>query len=220
MTQIYSDWADSSWFIISSSNSPIILSSICQYLNRGTLKNISCGACSGALITSDGSHIIIVIVHINIPRLCIIELITQSLQTGNDSWCISRRRVFASKFLRSTKIFIYIFIYFVFIASTIINDRAVCYFARNQLKIFKLVFFNLISCLVLTCLFFIAGCKKEPKEEPTPEPIEVCYYEFFGPVEPGLWINLSYDEKVIIINNEEKLKTFLNSGINIWCWFF
>ena len=52
-------------------------------------------------------------------------------------------------------------------------------------------------CLMLFGVFFIAGCKKEPKDEPTPEPIEI-YYECLTSMDFLGWKNLNYDEKVII----------------------
>jgi hypothetical protein len=73
-----------------------------------------------------------------------------------------------------------------------------------------------ILCLVLTCLFFISGCKKDndPIEKPIPCPVDIHYDEYQAHVPLSAWINLNYDEKVIIINSEEKLKTYLDPNVN------
>ena len=71
-----------------------------------------------------------------------------------------------------------------------------------------------ILCLTLTGLFFITGCNKEkdndPIDNPIVKPTDIEYTDYLAHIDLSDWINLNYDEKVIIINNDEKFKTYIN----------
>jgi hypothetical protein len=78
-------------------------------------------------------------------------------------------------------------------------------------------------CMILTGLFFIAGCKKNDPiisgsgpgdggEEPE-YPIEIPFTEY-SLAETCQWTNLAYDEKVIIINSDEELSQYIVACAN------
>ena len=73
---------------------------------------------------------------------------------------------------------------------------------------------TMLCFILLTGLFFITGCKKEnenepPIDKPTLNPIEIQWYEYQACIPLNGWINLNYNEKVIIINSKEKLDNYI-----------
>jgi len=81
-------------------------------------------------------------------------------------------------------------------------------------------------CLMLTGLFLVAGCKKDDPvisggsgtggEGEEPEyPIEVPLTEYFlGETFYRYWINLDYDEQVMVINSTEQLEYYIFCDAN------
>jgi hypothetical protein len=67
-------------------------------------------------------------------------------------------------------------------------------------------------CMMLTGLVLLAGCKKDNKKDDTPPeseyPIEIPFTEY-SLAENCQWTNLAYDDKVIVINNDETLKQYV-----------
>jgi len=71
-------------------------------------------------------------------------------------------------------------------------------------------------CVILSGLFLVAGCKKDPVtsgggdpgggEEPE-YPIEIAFEEYS--LETCQWTNLAYDDKVMLINSDEELERYI-----------
>ena len=61
-------------------------------------------------------------------------------------------------------------------------------------------------CLILTGLFWVAGCKKDDKKEDS-YPRDIPFTEYS--LEICQWTNLAYDDKVILINSDEELENYI-----------
>jgi hypothetical protein len=67
-------------------------------------------------------------------------------------------------------------------------------------------------CMIMTGLFFIAGCKKDNEKKPIEEPeypIEIPFTEY-SLAENCQWTNLAYDNTVIVINSDETLEKYVS----------
>ena len=74
-------------------------------------------------------------------------------------------------------------------------------------------------CMILFGLIFISGCKKDETDcgEKEPEyPIEIPFTEYFPScLNPRYcWVNLNYDEKIVLINSMEQLRNYLTFNNN------
>ena len=67
-------------------------------------------------------------------------------------------------------------------------------------------------CMVLVGLFLVGGCKKDNEKKPPVEPeypIDIPFTEYTLLETSCQWVNLDYDEKVIIINSNEELENYV-----------
>jgi hypothetical protein len=73
-----------------------------------------------------------------------------------------------------------------------------------------------ILCLTISGLFFMTGCKKDPIDNSDPDtdtgikPVDIQYHEYTLSSTECWWINLDYDNKVILINSKEKMESYIH----------
>ena len=73
-----------------------------------------------------------------------------------------------------------------------------------------------ILCLTFSALFLISGCEKPPIDKPDPDPepvgIDIPFRDYVITQTQCRWVNLKYDGKVILINDNETMENFLDPG--------